>query len=264
MTGQIVYFHGQPGSPAELTLIGAGALAEQAGLQAADRALQDPGPGFQGRISAEAAALAAQARPVQLIGFSLGAFVAMEVALRLAELAPSLPVRLDLISPAGPLALGDFLPGMAGGPLFRLARDAPAAFAAVTRLQGVGAGLVPGWLVGLLFTGAAGPEAALTAMPAFRRGAAQMVRGALGPGATIYRQDILAYVAQDPARLSRLDRPVRIWQGREDTWTPPAMADALARTLPDVRSLTYLDGLSHYSTLQRALPRILGPDPGPS
>jgi pimeloyl-ACP methyl ester carboxylesterase len=264
LTDRIVYFHGQPGSPAELTLVGAGALAERAGLHAADRALQDPVPGFHGRISAEAAALAAQTRPVHLIGFSLGAFVAMEVALRLAEQAPSLPVRLDLISPAGPLALGDFLPGMAGGPLFRLAREAPAAFAAVTRLQGVAAGLAPGWLVGQLFAGASGAEAALTSMPVFRRGAGGMVRGALGQGATIYRQDILAYVAQDPARLSRLGRPVRIWQGREDTWAPPAMADALARALPDVRNLTYLDGLSHYSTLQRALPRILEPDLGPS
>ncbi len=264
MTGRIVYFHGQPGSPAELTLVGGGALAERAGLQAPDRALQDPVPGFHGRISAEAGALAAQARALHLIGFSLGAFVAMEVALRLAEQAPSLPVRLDLISPAAPLALGDFLPGMAGGPLFRLARDAPAAFSAVTLLQGAVAGVVPGWLVSRLFAGATGPEAALTAMPVFRRGAAQMVGGALGQGATIYRQDILAYVAQDPARLSRLDRPVRIWQGREDHWTPPAMADALARILPDVRSLTYLDGLSHYSTLQRSLPRILEPDLGPS
>ena len=41
------------------------------------------------------------------------------------------------------------------------------------------------------------------------------------------------------------------------------MAEALARALPDVRSLTWLDGLSHYSTLQQALPRILGPDLSP-
>ena len=76
---------------------------------------------------------------------------------------------------------------------------------------------------------------------------------------------LAALVADDAraARLARLHRPVRIWQGRDDTWTPPQMAEALARALPDVRSLTWLDGLSHYSTLQQALPRILGPDLSP-
>ena len=159
MTGRIVYFHGQPGSPAELGLVGAADLAARLGVQAADRALDDPAPGFQGRIAATAAALAAHASPVRLIGFSLGAFVAMEVALRLADTAPDLPVSLDLVSPAGPLALGDFLPRMAGGPVFRLARDAPAAFDALTAVQGLVAGLAPGWLVGRLFAGATGPEA---------------------------------------------------------------------------------------------------------
>ncbi len=257
MDSRIVYFHGQPGGPVELDLVGAGALAARAGVVATDRASDDPAPGFSGRISATAAALAAQSSPVQLIGFSLGAFVAMEVALCLADLAPALPVRLDLISPAGPLSLGDFLPRMAGGPLFRLARDAPAAFAAVTAVQGGVAALAPGWLTGQLFAGASGAEAALTGTPAFRRGAAQMVRGSLARGAKIYRQDILAYVAQDPDRLARLRRPVRIWQGRADTWTPPAMAEALARTLPGLHCLNGLDGLSHYSTLRDALPRCL-------
>ena len=263
MTGRIVYFHGQPGSPAELGLVGAADLAARLGVQAADRALDAPAPGFQGRIAATAAALAANASPVRLIGFSLGAFVAMEVALRLADTAPDLPVSLDLVSPAGPLALGDFLPRMAGGPVFRLARDAPAAFDALTAVQGLVAGLAPGWLVGRLFAGATGPEATLTADPDFRRGMARMVRGTLSRGAAIYRQDMQAYATQDAARLARLHRPVRIWQGRDDTWTPPQMAEALARALPDVRSLTWLDGLSHYSTLQQALPRILGPDLSP-
>jgi pimeloyl-ACP methyl ester carboxylesterase len=264
MSDRIVYFHGQPGSPVELALVGAAGLTARAGVQAVDRASQNPTPGFHGRIAAETAALAARSTPVHLIGFSLGAFVAMELAICLAEAAPALPVRLDLVSPAGPLPLGDFLPRMSGGPVFRLARDAPAGFAAVTRLQGTVAALASGWLVGQLFAGATGAEAMLTSTPAFRRGAGQMVRGALARGAMIYRQDVLAFVGQDATRLSQLQRPVRIWQGREDTWTPPAMADALARALPDVRNLTYLDGLSHYSTLQQALPRILEPELGPS
>ncbi len=254
MADRIVYFHGQPGGPAELALAGGADVAARASVEAGDRARQDPALGFAGRIAAQAQSLSGSPAPLRLIGFSLGAFVAMEVAMRLAEQAPSLPVSLELISPAAPLTLGAFLPHMAGRDVFRLARDAPAGFVAVTRFQGVAAVVAPALLVGRLFAGATGAEAALTSDPAFRCGAARMFRGALAGGARIYRQDILAYVSQDAARLSRLERPVRIWQGLDDTWTPPPMADALARALPNVTGVERLAGRSHYSTLQLALP----------
>lgn len=51
--------------------------------------------------------------------------------------------------------------------------------------------------------------------------------------------------------------PVRIWQGGADTWSPPAMADCLADRLPAVVGVERLAGLSHYSCLFEAVPRII-------
>lgn len=54
----------------------------------------------------------------------------------------------------------------------------------------------------------------------------------------------------------RVTQPVAFWQGLADTWTPPAMARALAAARPETRMLRPFPGLSHYSTLKAALPEV--------
>nr|QQZ49659.1 hypothetical protein JKL49_22710 [Phenylobacterium glaciei] len=54
---------------------------------------------------------------------------------------------------------------------------------------------------------------------------------------------------------------MRLWQGQADSWTPPAMAQALAAARPQSRTLRTFAGLSHYSTLRAALPEIFGGRP---
>ena len=49
------------------------------------------------------------------------------------------------------------------------------------------------------------------------------------------------------------DEPVTIWQGSEDDWTPPAMAEALAALLPTTPAVHILPGCSHFSTLRAYL-----------
>lgn len=80
------------------------------------------------------------AGPITLVGFWLRAFVALEVALRIADR----DVRLDLVSPATPLGLRDSLPDMAGGKVFALAARRPALYAVLSQLQGWHARLEPG------------------------------------------------------------------------------------------------------------------------
>ena len=75
----------------------------------------------------------------------------------------------------------------------------------------------------------------------------------LAKGAKGYRRDMLGYVGWQPGRLSGLTHPVTLWQGEADTWTPPAMAQALAASLPNLRGVRTFPDLSHYSTLQAAL-----------
>ncbi|MFN9716540.1 MAG: alpha/beta fold hydrolase [Sphingomonadales bacterium] len=53
--------------------------------------------------------------------------------------------------------------------------------------------------------------------------------------------------------LAKVHQPVAIWQGSEDDWTPPAMAQALAQRLPSRPAVEVMRGLSHFSALRAYL-----------
>jgi pimeloyl-ACP methyl ester carboxylesterase len=251
-TEQFVYFHGQPGSPDELSLVVAESLP--GGLFAPDRAMDRPDLPLGPWLDHLTATVLARypAGPIRLVGFSLGAFVALEVALRIADRE----VRLDLVSPAAPLGLGDFLPDMAGGAVFGLAARSPGLFGLLTGLQGGLARVAPGLLFGQIFAGAAGADADLARDPAFQATLKRILAHGLAGGAKGYRREVLGYVAWTSDRLSGLTHPVALWQGEADSWTPPTMAKALAAALPGAPALRTFPGLSHYSTLRAALPEI--------
>jgi pimeloyl-ACP methyl ester carboxylesterase len=225
-----IYLHGLPGGPEEMALAGVN-------LPCPDR------------TKGEAAVLAALSRmrdaPLHLIGFSLGAALAL-------RLAPHLPVaKLTLISPAGPLELGNFLPDMAGAPVFRAARR-PLLFRALTAIQALAFKHAPARSLETLFHSApAADKALLTA--ANQKLLLSAIRASLGPRRAGYLAEISRYVQPWAAVLPQITAPVTIWQGEADTWSPPAMAKALAAALPHA-DLRLLPGQGHYSTLCHALP----------
>ena len=245
---RIVYLHGVPGGPGELALFGGSPFAG-CDLFAPDRMAAGAG-------DVDDLAVAVRARfgdaPVALVGFSLGAFVAVELAGRLGAQVS----RLDLIAAAAPLETGDYLGAMAGAPVFRAARGAAWRLAALLRFQALLARVAPGLLFRLIFAGAAGADRALVSQARFRDGIGAMLAAALRGGAPGYRRDLIAYVTPWSAALGKVMAPVTLWHGSEDNWTPPAMADALAAALPDVAAVHRLAGLSHYSTLAHVLGEI--------
>ncbi len=240
----LAYCHGMPGGPGEWAANAPPALANAAWL--ADR--NDPDLTFD----AIAAALTTQFPDgVCLIGFSAGAFAALQVAARMGA-----GVRaLHLISPAAPLQLGQFLPDMAGGPIFRLAACHPRLFGLVVRVQSLLARRAPYFLLHRLFATAQGGDRALLADAAFVEGMAEVLRAGLGSIPGGFRREVLAYVADWRGDLAGVTVPVTIWQGDQDNWTPPAMGRALHAALPG-SVLEILPGCSHYSALRAALARI--------
>lgn len=253
----VVYFHGQPGSPAELDLVFADARGRQGRVHAPDRATDRPDLPLAAYLDHLAADIVQRIPegPIRLVGFSLGSYVAVEVGLRLEALGRGL--SLDLVSAAAPLDCGDFLPDMAGGAVFALARDRPRLFSALTSVQGGLSRIAPGLLFAQIFAGSAGADAQLARDPAFQTTVRDMIAHSLARGARAYRREILGYVAQPAERPAGLRAPVTLWQGDADTWTPPAMADAIAAVRPGDTLLRRFPGLSHYSTLKAALPQIL-------
>lgn len=241
-SARLVYFHGQPGGPGEWQACApAGLLAftpdRNAGVDA-------------GKLAAQIVSRCADG-PLTLIGFSLGAPVALAVARRLGGRA----AHIHLVSPAAPLALGNFLDTMAGGTLFRLARSWPGLFGLAARLQGLLARTAPLFLLDRLFATAAGDDRPLSRDPAFRQAMADVLREGLGRSSSGFIAEVTAYARGQPD-LTLGNTPVTIWQGDADNWTPPAMARALAEALPGPVTLNLLPGCSHYSALRAALARL--------
>jgi len=241
-----VYFHGNPGAPAELALLGGEAVRSWI---APDRAALPLEPEARiGQLVANIMELGAQG-PVRLVGFSAGAHVALQVAARL----PAADLTLHLVSPAGPLEIGDYLGRMAGGPIFRAAMQRPRLFAALARAQSFCAGRLPRLLTYFLFTTAQGDDRALKADAQFVSPYRQVLQSCLIAGLPSYKAEIEAYVRPWAGLLADVVQPVTIWQGSADNWTPPEMAQSMAQRLPNVRALHLLAGQSHFSTLRTAL-----------
>ncbi|MDT8326198.1 MAG: alpha/beta hydrolase [Roseovarius sp.] len=182
---------------------------------------------------------------IHLVGFSIGAMVAAHIA----AARPERINRLTLVSPAAPLQLGDFLPQMAGQPVFRLAARHPHLFTALTYGQGVLTRAAPDFLMRRLFATAGGAEHALLENP----DAAEVIRKGLCHGFAQnpkgYARMVAAYVRDWSPVLDAITCPVDIWQGTADRWVPLAMAQALAARLPGKVRMRLLEGSGHYSTL---------------
>src|SRR6056297_2961557 len=164
-----IYLHGLPGGAAELALAGVT-------LPVLDR---------RGKIDLPQG-------PLHLVGFSLGA----ALALRLAAQRPDKVTRLTLISPAAPLDLGHFLPDMAGQAVFKAARHR-SVFHALTMVQAGMVRLAPGLLARqLIATCDASDRALLTSTQ----------------GACIFRQILCqGYGVNRPAYLREVPHYVQPW-----------------------------------------------------
>lgn len=250
-----VYFHGVPGAPLECARFLTTARETGVRLVALDRQLVGPGLDGEPYFAALAAEVArvSDGAPVHLIGFSLGAFVAIRTAIHI-----KVPVAgLHLISAAAPLDGGDFLDQMAGKAVFSAAAKGPGALKRMTGIQAWMAQRASGLMFQMLFAGAAGADRSLASDPAFRREIRDVLRLSLEDGATGYVRDLTAYVQPWQTRMSEVVADTSIWHGAADTWAPVAMALLLKDRIPTARRLNTMEGLSHYSCLFHAMPMIL-------
>lgn len=245
----MAYFHGFPGGPAELSLFGhAPVWASHAFIpdRSTDRQDLSVAPYFDDL--ANRALGYAQERPLHLVGFSLGARVAMEVAVRLGSAVS----RIDLISPAGPLDGTDHLKLMAGRIVFTMARSMPRLFDLQTAAQGWVARKRPDLLYRALF-GRAGEQG--LDCPEFRMRMTGLLHDCFAHGSTGYKREMLAYVAAWSDVPRRVLSPVTIWQGSLDNWTPPQMAESLLAQIQGA-NLRGVIGTGHYGTLRSILAQL--------
>lgn len=247
----VVYFHGAPGEAALFDRLG-----KEQGLNflCFDRFALDRSLTGEAYFNALAEAISGKAggASVDLIGFSLGAFVALQTCRHLGDRVRS----LHLVSAAAPLEAGDFLGAMAGGGVFRLARTALTLFECLSQGQGLLARAFPAALFSLLFACAAGEDRVLAADPEFQARMKETLRDCFVERLPGYIRDIEAYVQPWGATLYEVIAETHVWHGKQDNWSPVGMADYLASEIPGCSQVEILDGLSHYSCLYQAAERI--------
>lgn len=250
----VVYFHGTPGSPEEC------AVFDQYGKEnnltfisyerfSIDPALEDTL--YYQHLADEITGKAA-GKPVDLIGFSIGGFIALQVCRPMGSSVRS----LHLVSAAAPLDAGSFIDMAAGKSVFRLAQQHAFLFQLLVRLQGLIASIRPSLVFRMMFANAAGEDKKLAANDEFEAAISEMLKLCFSRHAAAYARDIKAYVQPWNDTLAGIGVTTHIWHGAEDNWSPVAMAEYLASAMPGCASTEIFDGLSHYSCLYRAAPEI--------
>lgn len=253
--GQIViYFHGAPGAPEECAIFDFYGKEHSLSLICFDRFSIDfsiTGTAYYQLLAQEILQKAA-GKKVDVIGFSIGTFAALQACRYLANEVRS----LHLVSAAGPLEGCDCLGAMAGKRVFQLAKTFPVLFVLLSYWQGLLAWIFPNALFRLLFANAAGDDKILVVDQKFQTSIIKALRSCFIGRVQGYARDIRAYVQPWKNTLSDIDVDTHIWHGAEDNWSPVAMAEYLELAIPGCTSTEIFSGLSHYSCLYRAMPEI--------
>ena len=241
----IVFCHGMPGSPSDYELLleknPAATFIPLALLEGSANTVEATIPqALDTNISGTTA------EKIHLVGFSIGAMVAIKIA----ATHPERVSRLTLVSPAAPLQLGDFLPVMAGKPVFDLAMNRPRVLRAVTALQGIATRIAPGVLIKSLFSKCGPEEQALLKDQAFQTIIRKALSDSFVQHPKAYLRYISAYVADWRNDLLRINCDVDLWHGTNDTWSPPEMSQALKDQWGERCTLHRVPGTEHYSTLK--------------
>lgn len=259
----VVYFHGTPGAPEECTVFDQYGKEHNLTFISYNRFSIDPKlkGGTYYQHLADAIINKAAGNAVDLVGFSMGGFIALQVC----RLMRTSVRNLHLVSAAAPLEAGGFIDMTAGKFVFRLAQKQPFAFHLLTRLQGLIASTHPSLVFRMMFANAAGEDKRLAASSEFQTAITGILKLCFTRYAAGYVRDIGAYVQPWNDMLSSIDINTHIWHGADDNWSPVAMAEYLQSTIPGCSSTEIFNGLSHYSCLYRAAPEIcrqLGADSG--
>ena len=157
----VIYFHGAPGAPEECRIFDLDGKKFGLTFICFDRFSVDSsitGESYYKLLAGEISKMAA-GKPVDIVGFSIGAFVALQTC----RYMPHGVGNLHLVSSAAPLEAGDYLEAMAGKQVFQLAKTFPALFILLSYWQGLIALFFPKALFRLLFASAAGEDKALAA-----------------------------------------------------------------------------------------------------
>ncbi|MFK7842192.1 MAG: alpha/beta fold hydrolase, partial [Sphingorhabdus sp.] len=219
---QIVYFHGVPGSAEECLLFDVSTSSASHDIFVPDRSIAAATQSLDDHFNGLAQQITKRfpEGQIDIIGFSLGAYIACELSARLAGRID----RIDLISAGAPLQWGDYLDKMAGKQVFKMARDRPKAFKLLVRAQALMAKYLPGLFCKTLFASAQAGDAALLSDEQFVQMMQRNMKRAFADRGESYILEITGYTGDWEPKVDPEQHRITLWHGVQDNWSPIAMA----------------------------------------
>lgn len=250
----VIYFHGAPGSPKESSIFEE--YAERHGLNivcfdrfAIDTSLQNED---YYKYLANVIRDKAKGGKIDIIGFSIGCHTAIKTSVYLNGTVG----ELHLISAAAPLDAADFLEGMAGEMVFSLAMKHPTVFALLSYWQAFLAKMTPRVLFKILFASAIAGDKSLSKTTDFKDHITPVLAHCFKVNVKGYIRELKQFVTPWQDSVIKCRAKTHIWHGTSDNWSPVSMAHYLKESIATSASMELMTGLSHYSCLYAAAPRI--------
>ncbi|MFI8384555.1 alpha/beta fold hydrolase [Pseudomonas sp. NPDC079086] len=243
----LFYFHGVPGAAVEAAMLHQAALAHGIKLLVVERNLTgELGSAAYLQQLAQQISDRAAGQPIHLLGFSIGACLALRVAALLGERV----AEIYLLSAAAPLEIPSNTVGMgAGRYTFLWAQHYPRLFRAFAWYQALLAKVSPRLLLKLLFAGAGGKDSELLSQPDTQAWLADIQRACFRHGVSRYVRDVKFYVEPWATELDKVTATVSLWHGEADNWAPMAMSTYLQEHLRMANAVTRCAEQAHYSCL---------------
>jgi len=243
----LFYFHGVPGAAVEAAMLHQAAFAHGIKLLVVERDL----PGELSSAAylqqlAQQISDRAEGQPIRLLGFSIGACLALRVAALLGERVAA----VYLLSAAAPLEIPSNSVGMgAGRYTFLWAQHYPRLFRVFAWYQALLAKVSPRLLLNLLFAGAGGKDPELLRQADTQAWLADIQRACFKHGTSGYMHDVKLYVEPWATELENVTTAVSLWHGDADNWAPIAMSIYLQEHLRTASAVTRGAEQAHYSCL---------------
>jgi pimeloyl-ACP methyl ester carboxylesterase len=250
----VIYFHGAPGSPKESSIFDEHAKKHNLNIVCYDRFSIDhllQNDDYY-KYLADVIIDKANGGQVDIIGFSIGCHAAIETSLYL----ESTVREMHLISSAAPLDGADFINGMAGEMVFSMAMKHPAMFTLLSYWQTLLAKMAPSVLFKMLFASAIGEDKLLSKTAEFKDYISPILIHCFNSNVKGYIREIKQYVKPWKRSVLKCSANAHIWHGASDNWSPVSMAKYLKESILTSQSLDLMTGLSHYTCLYAAVPKI--------
>jgi len=140
--------------------------------------------------------------------------------------------------------------------VFSLAIKYPLTFRLLSYWQVFLVKCAPRLLFKMLFSTAAGKDKAMVYNQEFKQHISAVLKNCFDNNTNGYIREINLYVQPWEVSIRACTVESYLWHGASDNWSPVGMASYFEKTIPNCKSVTIFDGMSHYSSLYESIPRI--------